>query len=110
MDRNGIKVTLDRPRVMKITLDSAELAEEKWGINILAFDQSKIGPSALKKLLFVSLLDDDKDLEPSHISAMIEAYEPGLTDLIEKSAQALADFTGVDVKTQKNPQARHPAK
>ncbi len=88
----GYPVQLDKPRLMRFGCDSAERAEEEFGIYLMQFDTKKMGIKAMKQIIFASLLENDPTLKYEQIGAIIDAYEPGLIDLFEKAGRAVQDF------------------
>lgn len=92
MQNIAIQVHLDKPRTLHFTMDSAELAETKFGINLMQIDHKKMGFTTMKQIIFAALLDDDPNLKYEKVGRIIDAYEPGPIDLIEKAAEAMKSF------------------
>jgi len=88
----GIPVQLDKPRVMRFGMDSAEFAEDKYGINLMQMDPKKLGFKQIKQIVFASLLENDPNLKYEEIGTLIDTYEGGPFELLEKATEAAQNF------------------
>lgn len=82
---------LDKPRYMKFTLNSLCDLQDEYGDVMEVFDKGlqKNDFKLIRKLLFVSLNDDDESLTEEHTGKLISMQN--LKEVIEKLHEALSE-------------------
>lgn len=104
--RKGITVMMDRPRVMRFTMNSLSLAEELTGTNLLSMDTNKTSIRDMRTLVFAALCDDDTGLTIQQAGELASDFEGGLGELIKLAMKALEEAFG---PAQKNAPSPKPA-
>ncbi len=70
-ERGEVKITLDKERTLKFTLNSLVYAEEN-GVEIANMGKAKVKLKDLRTLLFAGLMHEDADLTPEKVGEMID--------------------------------------
>lgn len=77
VQRGEVKITLDKERTLKFTLNSLVYAEEN-GVDVAGMGkEGKVKLKDLRTLLYAGLMHEDSELTPEAVGNMIDVSELG---------------------------------
>lgn len=97
--KNGITITLDKPRTLRYGMNALAKIEDLTGKSILALDLNKVGIKDLLAIIYGGLYHEDKTLTIEKVGDLIDEYSD-LTTIAEKIGEALIQAFGGDKTEQ----------
>lgn len=97
--KQGITITLDKPRTLRYGLNALAKIEDITGKSILSLDLNKVGIKDLLAIIYGGLYHEDKTLTIEKVGNLVDEYS-NLTEIAEKLGEALTVAFGGE-KTDK---------
>lgn len=85
--KQGVTITLDRPRTLRYGLNALAKVEDLTGKSIMSLDLNNVSIKDLLAIIFAGLYHEDKDLTVAKVGDLIDEYS-NITEVAEKLGDA----------------------
>ena len=84
--KQGVTITLDKPRTLRYGLNALAKVEDLTGKSIMSLDLNNVGIKDLLAIIYAGLCHEDKSLTVTKVGDLIDEYS-NITDKADKQGE-----------------------